>query len=244
MALPGEIRRLDVQISDEGCYHEGCSQRPTHSYCSEADSMGAEYEYYCERHIEGVREQLKEQGPEMGYCSGCGKFGELKPARAWDEGNNGPVHDWCGPCRQENADDAQDALDDLQDAEAHEAVDEILQEQEPQRRFHCIEREYRQSGWLSVKELDEFKPYALEVVEISSISKSQHDGWIFINGIVSWPVGATTLTTRLNLATGQLTILPGIGDIFDEFWDVWQLVRKIRTYGYPISFIKRVEEFS
>lgn len=128
MALPGEIRKVDGRADDEGCYHEGCSHRPTYSYCSAADSMGAEYEYYCDDHIEVVRRQLKEQGPEVSYCEGCGKLGELKPARAWDEGNNGSVYEWCGPCRQGNADDAQEALDDLHDAEANEAVDGVLEE--------------------------------------------------------------------------------------------------------------------
>lgn len=103
MGLPGDIRKISGSCSDEGCYAEGCDKIPSWSVQGETDSMGAEYEYFCNDHIDEVRTRIKEAPPLVECCDGCGNVDTLLPSRCWEEGNNGPVYDWCSDCRAKNA---------------------------------------------------------------------------------------------------------------------------------------------
>lgn len=116
MALPGQISAVDTNPDDEGCYHEGCECRPTHKLCTEADSMGEEYAYYCAEHIEVVRKEIEEAEPLIDTCDWCGAPDvELRPFRDWEEGLNGPVSDVCGICRGKSVDRANEELGTLDD---------------------------------------------------------------------------------------------------------------------------------
>lgn len=114
MPLPGTWTRVKTsQCDDEGCYHEGCQERPSWSVCTESDSMGSEFEYYCEHHTVEQKKVYAEAPPLVDNCDRCGKKAELLPSRDWEEGSKGPVYDWCSSCRSENAKAAMADMDEL-----------------------------------------------------------------------------------------------------------------------------------
>lgn len=110
MSLPGQIEPL----SDEDnyvCYNSDCVDNATYSYCVESDSMGSEYEYYCDEHIEEISQTQRDT---LGNCEWCHlEDVTLSPVRDMEEGNQGPVYWVCSECRkQQIISDRDEAVDD------------------------------------------------------------------------------------------------------------------------------------
>ena len=113
MGLPGDVIRIQTsEYEDEGCYHKDCNKRPEWRMQGETDSMGAEYSWWCDDHIQAVRDRIKASREEEHICDGCGTVAVLRPSRCWEEGNNGPVYHWCPTCRENNRKSLEDSFSD------------------------------------------------------------------------------------------------------------------------------------
>lgn len=84
-----------------------CKEPATRGFCTEADSFGAEIEYFCDEHLRELQEKTPwYQNPESPVCEwhregqGPIKVETVQPIRDPDEGLHGPVYYACGACRQ------------------------------------------------------------------------------------------------------------------------------------------------
>lgn len=109
MSLPGQIRPLS-DMEDYACNHHDCFEPATYSICTEADSMGAEYEYYCDEHIEELRQNHEDT---VGQCEWCHTDGVvIRPFQDPEEGPSGPVYWICSSCKSEQLAASRDDDDD------------------------------------------------------------------------------------------------------------------------------------
>lgn len=102
MSLPGSIVRHDARLDGDDdsreCYQHGCTCAPTWRFTRESDAAGDEFEYYCDQHIEALR-QAKATADTSGVCQWCHSYYEqLSPRRDFEEGNHGPVYYVCQGC--------------------------------------------------------------------------------------------------------------------------------------------------
>lgn len=109
MNLPGVVSKLTSEES-EVCEYQDCKQNAAWKIQGETDSMGCEYNHYCEEHFAKIRNEPVSD--ELETCDGCGQMSFLKPTRDWEEGNNGPVYYWCANCREQNAESFRNSFTD------------------------------------------------------------------------------------------------------------------------------------
>lgn len=107
MNLPGS---WTAYVGDEPC--QVCGEKAAARLQGETDSMGAEYSWWCDDHIQAVRDSLKASREVEHICDGCGAKAKVYPSRCWEEGSNGPVYDWCSSCRDKNRQSLEDSISD------------------------------------------------------------------------------------------------------------------------------------
>ena len=109
MSLPNQIEPLSDDVVYI-CNNSDCVDDATYSYCVEADSMGAEYEYYCDEHIEEINQA---QPSTLGTCEWCQLEDVLlTPVRDIEEGTHGPVYWVCSDCKKQQVISDKDEDDD------------------------------------------------------------------------------------------------------------------------------------
>ena len=114
MSLPNQIEPLSDEVVYI-CNNSDCVDDATYSYCVEADSMGAEYEYYCDEHIEEISQA---QRNTVGNCDWCRvEDVPLSPVRDFEEGLSGPVYWVCTECKKQQLISDRDEDDDDDDDE-------------------------------------------------------------------------------------------------------------------------------
>lgn len=102
MALSGDVWRNLEDGHNGQCDCDNCDQPAVGRICVEADSFGAEWAHYCEKHLAIAEAKAKE--PLIGNCDWCKAVDiEIFPTRDTDEGSHGPVYDVCKCCRQKQA---------------------------------------------------------------------------------------------------------------------------------------------
>lgn len=115
--LPGAKRSLHGDEDENFCEHEDCNEKACGKVAGEVDSMGVEWEFYCENHINERVDAIRNT-EEVGSCEWCGEESDnLRPYRDIDEGSNGPVYDVCPSCRQKQSDRVSEELDSYPDEE-------------------------------------------------------------------------------------------------------------------------------
>jgi hypothetical protein len=125
MSLPGEIDRV---AKPRSCEVRKCRAEAFNRICIESDSFGSEYEYMCDKHIDGYRANLAKAEPEEGECRWCKKMAILKPTRDWEEGSHGPVYYVCQPCidRNNQVDDSEEEEEEDDDWESQEDEPDLM----------------------------------------------------------------------------------------------------------------------
>ncbi|MBN22684.1 MAG: hypothetical protein CL678_15475 [Bdellovibrionaceae bacterium] len=95
--LPGDKVRT---MTGHMCEHENCDQVSEWRLQGETDSFGAEYEYFCDKHMAEIDEQLRNAEPQLEECEKCHKEHlDIMPVRDAEEGISGPVYYCCPACR-------------------------------------------------------------------------------------------------------------------------------------------------
>lgn len=128
MSLPGSIVR-HTPAPDDGdareCYQNGCTCAPSWRFTRESDSMGDDFEYYCDQHIEAFRQAVA-TAETAGVCQWCERYYEqLSPRRDFEEGSHGPVYYVCQGCiRKQNDAVAMETADIREDAGDFEMFDD------------------------------------------------------------------------------------------------------------------------
>jgi hypothetical protein len=94
MALPGDYKSY-TNCENKQC--DECENIASYLFCTEADSMGAEWIALCSIHFK----EHRDAPPIVDTCDWCGANDvEVVPMRDQEEGHNGPVYEVCAPCRK------------------------------------------------------------------------------------------------------------------------------------------------
>jgi len=107
MAMPGDVRSIrEADVCP--CQYDECSASASQEYCTEVDSMGAEWLPLCDDHIEQFKEDVANANAlEDNECEWCHATDvHTAPFRDWQEGSQGPLYEVCDKCRGKSIDEA------------------------------------------------------------------------------------------------------------------------------------------